>query len=260
MGNDKLKVFIVTHKDFEKPNLDGYCSIGVGNNQQQLHTDYSDYPGDNISDKNSTFCELTALYWINKNIDYDEKGLVHYRRYFYHRFLSLFKYKLYTTAELEKILCKYQVILPTQSVIADHKLKTIYDHYCYFHYKKDIDEMIKVIKEVTPEYYDSCTEVLKWKKASLCNMIVANSDIISRYCDFVFKVLFELEKRIDITGYDQYQTRIYGFLGEYLINVFFAYNKDIKIKYLPICNTDVSPTKTYFAKIIGSFRRMLVKN
>ena len=44
-------------------------------------------PCDNISDKNETYCELTAMYWAWKNIkkiypDIEYIGLNHYRRYF----------------------------------------------------------------------------------------------------------------------------------------------------------------------------------
>ena len=46
---------------------------------------YQDNVGVNIAEKNSSFCELTGLYWawqngIFKNNQY--VGLVHYRRYF----------------------------------------------------------------------------------------------------------------------------------------------------------------------------------
>ena len=45
-----------------------------------------DNNGDNISAKNSQYCELTAQYWAWKNIDCDYYGFFHYRRYLtFHR-------------------------------------------------------------------------------------------------------------------------------------------------------------------------------
>ena len=42
-----------------------------------------DNTGDNISEKNQSYCELTGIYWAWKNLkNVDYIGLCHYRRYF----------------------------------------------------------------------------------------------------------------------------------------------------------------------------------
>ena len=45
------------------------------------------------------------------------------------------------------------------------------------------------------------------------------------YCEWLFKILFELEKRVDISKYDKYQGRLCAFMSERLFNVWIIYKK-----------------------------------
>jgi hypothetical protein len=51
--------------------------------------------------------------------------------------------------------------------------------------------------------------------------------------DWLFSILFEFEKRINLENYTGYQQRIFGFIGERLLTVWF-YHENLKIKELPL--------------------------
>jgi hypothetical protein len=51
------------------------------------------------------------------------------------------------------------------------------------------------------------------------NMIITRKEIFDEYCSWLFSLLFELEQRIDISSYNAYQARIWGFLSERLLRV-----------------------------------------
>ena len=70
-------------------------------------------------------------------------------------------------------------------------------------------------------------------------MFIAPKEIISKYCEWVFPILFEVEKRVDMTGYDDYQKRIYGFLTERLFDVWMD-KQNLKVKE---CDLKVDGTR-----------------
>ena len=79
----EIKIIIATHKEYDLPHDPLYLPVHAGSRIHGYSLPYTaDNTGDNISGKNASFCELTALYWAWKNVDADYIGLCHYRRYF----------------------------------------------------------------------------------------------------------------------------------------------------------------------------------
>ena len=70
-------------------------------------------------------------------------------------------------------------------------------------------------------------------KLHILNMFVMKKQLFDEYCSWLFSILFELEKRIDISGYNQYEARVYGFISERLFNVWFKKQK-LKVKEMPV--------------------------
>ena len=198
---------------------------------------YQDNSGANISEKNSSFCELTGLYWAWKNGVFENNeyvGLVHYRRYFAGKALDLKKKQIASESELLTILEKYDVILPRKR---NYFIESIYSHYQHAHHIEDLDLTRDVIIELQSEYLESFDAVMQGRKLHLYNMFVMSSEKASEYCHWLFSILFELEQRIDITQYDNYQKRVFGFIAERLFNVWILYNQ-LNVKYLSVVNLD----------------------
>ena len=57
-----------------------------------------------------------------------------------------------------------------------------------------------------------------------------------QYCEWWFDVLFELEKRLDISAYSQNDARVFGFVSERLLDVWLYANhrgyKEIPVMFM----------------------------
>lgn len=220
------------------PDDDVYMPIHVGREGKQDLGFLGDNTGDNISIKNPNYCELTGLYWAWKNLQCDYIGLCHYRRYFCvakhgSDFSSKIK-AIFHRADYERLLQQYDVILPKKR---NYYIETVRSQYEHAHNKRDLDEVKKNISELHPEYLDAFNSVMNRRKLHILNMFVMKKGLYDEYCDWLFGILFELEKRIDISQYNAYQSRIFGFLGERLFNVWLE-KKQLKVKEVDVVNLE----------------------
>lgn len=212
-------IYVVTHKNISLKLPENYKIIGVGNNSI-INEDLHDNTGDNISSKNKNYCELTALYWIWKNSNDDIVGLEHYRRMFLND--NIGEIGLLNEDEILFILNNYDIIVPT---LFNNKTRTVYQHYVEDHKKRDIELAQNIINSKYPEYNSSFNQVMNSKYEYGFNMMITRKDILDEYSQWLFDILFDLENKIDISKYDEYQKRIYGFLSERLFTVWLKYKK-----------------------------------
>ena len=112
------------------------------------------------------------------------------------------------------------------------------EEYKNVHHIKDLENCKKIIKKICPEYETAYDKVMDTKKLYQYNMLIARKELVDEYCHWLFSILFELEKITDISDYDKYNKRIYGFLSERLFNVWLEKNDNLKVKELPVNNVE----------------------
>lgn len=246
-----MKILIATHKESILPTNDIFLPIQVGRKIAEIKLDMQgDDEGENISEKNPNYCELTAHYWAWKNLkNIDYIGLCHYRRYFDFNkssFISKVEKKIsqsdllnidFNKDHILKNFKNYDIIL-SKGITYPYNLKT---NYCYEHIIDDFKIMENVIKTKFPDYYKSFKIVFNGNKLSHYNMFITNSYIFNDYSKWIFNVLFEIEKSVKISEYP-FQRRVFGYMSERLLMVF-CYHHQLKIKYLPIIFVDEAHTK-----------------
>ncbi|MBN1469910.1 MAG: DUF4422 domain-containing protein [Fusobacteriaceae bacterium] len=257
-----LKIFIATHKKFDVPKSKYHVPLHVGREGKEDLGYLGDNTGDNISLKNPNYCELTGLYWIWKNvIDIEYVGICHYRRYFgiptilssIVYYLSLFFKKIEGKFRLKKVwkervkkisgvnklnkeinllenyfennLKSYDLIL-TKEFKMNQTTKKLWENALV---PEEIDVLRVVILEKYPKYIEEFDKFLSKKKLSPCNMFISRKSFYDNYCEWLFDILFEVEKRIKISE-DIYKARVFGFMGEYLLNVYINYHKEYSVK------------------------------
>ena len=240
-----------------------------------------DDSGENISHLNPHFCELTAMYWAWKNVDSSYYGLFHYRRVLdlsgkvkgKKRFdvnrKSIAPKKIAKTFKLDRVsilkqLEKSPIILASPMIVPHgfevSRAMSQYDIYARDHRKKDLDIVIDIIRTKFPHLVESMEDVLftPGVQLSWCNMFIMCKNLYQEYCEFLFGVLLEAQARIDLSGYNAYQSRIYGFISERLLNIFVRY-KSFSAGIMPIYKNHFElkePKPLFGAQVTGEIKRI----
>lgn len=221
------------HKDYfpiASDSLYENLLVGADKNECSLKCKRdNDFP-ENISFKNPNYCELTGLYWIWKNAQDNIVGLCHYRRYFTKNVWFRQKEALLTNGDVKKILKKYDAIFPQKRKYATMTSK---DHFIMCHDALSWAETRKIINEKYPEYIVDFIWFESEKSGYCYNMFVMNMELLDSYCNWLFDILFALEKNINIELKDMYASRIFGFISERLVNVWIKHN-NVNVYEMPI--------------------------
>lgn len=218
-----IKILIATHKRYYMPMDDIYLPVRVGNALAKDDFGYTgDNTGGNISEKNPRFCELTALYWGWKNLNADYIGLAHYRRHFS---LKRNKWKfasILTKDEAEKLCAKYDVILPKKR---RYYIESLASHYKHTHDIEHLELVREIMRVQCPDYIDSFDKIMERTYAHMFNMCIMKRNLLNQYCLWMFPILFELEKIVDVSQMSSFEARLFGRISELLLDVWLDKNK-----------------------------------
>lgn len=191
--------------------------VGAALTDQRLENAAYDDIGDNISEKNRQYCELTGLYWIWKHATEDYVGLCHYRRHF------ILPDHWVERMEQNSI----DVILPVPLYVAPN----LEDNFRGRHAAREWDCMMQYLQSKLPEDYERAREFFQGNLYSPCNMLIARRQVLDELCKWLFPILDAVVKECG-TEEDKYENRYPGFLSERLITYYFeSKRQQYKIAY-----------------------------
>lgn len=193
--------------DYEKP-----IQVGAALTSERLEPGIlTDCEGDNISEKNRQYCELTALYWIWKHAPEEIVGLAHYRRHF---ILPDHWQEIMVTNHID-------VILPVPTYVAP----SIDENYRERHDPSDWDYLLEYLKNDLPTDYEEARRVFAGNLYSPCNMFIMRREILDELCTWMFPILDAVAEHGGEKT-DTYWNRYPGFISERLITLYFDKYKD----------------------------------
>lgn len=221
---DFAKILVACHKQDPAIRLsEPYMPVHVG---KKLHPDLDlgfqgDDTGDNISDKNGSYCELTALYWAWKNLgDTEYIGLCHYRRYL--------DFDL-SEENIKKTFQKYDIVIPE---IKHQFAANFYELVSLTSYE-DTYIFLDTLLGMLPDQRSLIFETfMRSNKFTVCNMFVMRREDFNEYCEFLFTLLSEMEKKVKPGSYSRLR-RVYGYMSEPLLGFWIKY-KNWKVREVPM--------------------------
>lgn len=242
-----IRIFVSTHKDADYFDSRILQPVQVGSAKAPFRFGgtFHDDRGENISDLNPMYCELTTQYWAWKNVDAEYYGFCHYRRYFdfspvrhtenvYGEIIDEYideetqkKYCL-DDASIEKMVRQYDVITTEikdlRKFPGDAGTPRAQYHLAPRLVDADLDRVIEILKEMHPEYAQDADAFLDGSRSCFCNMFIMRKDIFFDYCSWLFPILEEFVARTDMSLYSKEALRTPGHLSERLFNVYYQHH------------------------------------
>ena len=227
----EIALYVSCHRESEIPKHPLLRPIQVGAALAERHFPgflYDD-DGENISERNHAYCELTAQYWAWKNSNAEYCGFFHYRRFLYPDTEARSPYLIKPMAttkmlkqlgydRFEALIRQYDLILP----IREEMFVPVREHYAnaQFHHKDDLLRMERIIAELYPEDAAAADAYFSGTKQVFGNIFIMRRNVFEKYCAWLFPLLEEFDHRTDMSGWSPQEVRADGYLAERLLGVY----------------------------------------
>lgn len=221
-NKEQFCIFLVkSHKDVDIQNLyylqKWMHTLQAGAAGTNLRiAEYKDNTGENISGKNGNYCELTALYWIWKNVLSTEASDEYYGMFQYRRLLNIDDKDICRIFENE-----VDVVLPFPTV---HE-PDIREHYTRYIRENDWHAMLQALKELQPDYEKVFWKLMEQPYLYNYNILIAKKEILKDYCAWLFPILARTEELSSPKGWER-NDRYIGYIGENLLTLYFMYHSE----------------------------------
>lgn len=244
----KAKILISYHDEHSliKSDILQPIQTGCANASKLFNGMLRDNDGENISEHNPKYNELSAQYWAWKNYnklgDPDYIGFMHYRRHFMFDnwkgnpdWCWLPKGSVYF---VQNITPQYLTHISDENiqkcledcdciVLKPYDVKYLESKNIRHQYSRlpeqdatTFDIFIEVAKELYPNYLDAIEQLEKGSIQYLCNMFVMKKELFFEYNDFCFSILKAVDERINSSKMNEKGLRFLGFLGEFCLSIF----------------------------------------
>lgn len=249
-NEQRIRLFFTTHK-----NVDTFDSaimqpvqVGLHEGSYRFPWAFHDDEGENISDRNPRYCELTTQYWAWKNVDADYYGFCHYRRYFdfsdtlhkenpYGEIMDDYidakaakEYGLDDT-NIERVVRQYDVITTPfgdlTKIIDKHGTPRALWEAAPLLHDDDMLRCYRILCKMYPDYKEDADAFFTGNKACFCNMFIMKKEIFFDYCSWMFPILEEFDKNTSYSAYSKEALRTPGHLSERLLNIYLMHHKRI---------------------------------
>jgi len=197
-----------------------------------------DDTGNNISNLNKVYGELTGLYWIWKNNTDQIVGTNQYRIFWDEQSLKKVKFDSNTIAVVKAL--NVNTAVRSNSIT---KL-SVYDHYSFCHGDMGLILLHGLCEFKKLKIKNHMIEELKHTNMLIpYNMFVANKELFDKTCEILFEILFEyydsFHYLLDSIEKKYQQIRMIDYLTERLLNVIYKNAEYFYGKHITFIETPV---------------------